>query len=284
MLRAGPFSDERVIGWVNRRFVPISFDLSNQGALGDPAAREFVIAIHPELAKATVQPPPVMFVTPDGELLGETLKSFTAEQTLEGIAKVLAEHPEWDVDAPEDRGLEGVERARLLFDTQRTEEALELIGTLEGRDARFTEGRMARAAGDFERMESAFAATNVEELAVEIALERARAHWQRSEFEALFDALEKFPEDHARTSEARYFRGLALFHLGKKDEAIATWRRICEVCVQDPWVYRADWAHDGAKSSGERQRVFTTGGESQTLLGRIGYMGRPNPDLEGPRP
>ena len=45
MLRAGPFSDERVIAFVNRRFVPFYFDLSNRGAAGDAAAREFVVAM-----------------------------------------------------------------------------------------------------------------------------------------------------------------------------------------------------------------------------------------------
>lgn len=284
MLRAGPFSDERVISWINRRFVPISFDLSNRGTLGDPAARNFVIAVHPELGKGSVNTPPVMFMTPDGELVGETTKFFTAEETLEGIAKILEEHPEWDVDAPEDRGLEGLARVRLLVDTQRWDAARELLATIPGDRARFDSGRLARRDGDFEAMAMSFDAIEGDGLGLEIAIEKARALWQQGRFQGLLDALVDFPMDHARASEARYFRGLALYHLDKKDEAMEVWKRQCEVCTQDPWVYRADWAHDGAQSNGKRQKVFTTGAGSSSLLGRIGYMGRPNPDLAGPRP
>ena len=46
MLRAGPFSDERVTGLANRRFVPFFFDLSVRGAAGDPDARRFLVQAH----------------------------------------------------------------------------------------------------------------------------------------------------------------------------------------------------------------------------------------------
>lgn len=68
MLRAGPFSDERIVRLANRRFVPFYFDLSNRGVAGDPAARKFVVKERKRLGGRSVPTPPVLFMSPDGEV------------------------------------------------------------------------------------------------------------------------------------------------------------------------------------------------------------------------
>ena len=47
--------------------------------------------------------------------------------------------------------------------------------------------------------------------------------------------------------------------------------------TQDPWVYRADWA--SCASKGRSTGMMTSAGPRTSLLNRIGYMGRSNPDL-----
>ena len=71
MLRAGPFSDERVIGLLNRRFVPFYFDLSNHGYAGDPDARKWVVKRRPDMGGMSVNTPPILIMTPEGKVAGK---------------------------------------------------------------------------------------------------------------------------------------------------------------------------------------------------------------------
>ncbi len=82
MLRAGPLSDERIVRLANRRFVSLYFDLSNRGAAGDPDARKFVVAARKELASRAVPTPPLLFISPSGEVLGQVSNYATEEQVL----------------------------------------------------------------------------------------------------------------------------------------------------------------------------------------------------------
>ena len=75
-------------------------------------------------------------------------------------------------------------------------------------------------------------------------------------------------------------RGLGQFHMGEKKVARKTWGGGIKTCSQDPWVYRADWAY--VNSKGRKRGGFSTAGKRNSLLNRIGYMGRRNPDLSGP--
>jgi len=75
-----------------------------------------------------------------------------------------------------------------------------------------------------------------------------------------------------------YYAGLGLFHSGKKEEAIRLWGKTITGCSQDPWIYRCDWAYCNAKANGGR-KMFSSSGPRTSLLNRIGYMGRKNPDL-----
>ena len=56
---------------INRRFVPIAFDLNTQAPLGDADARAFVLAKRKDLAGMSVNTPKVMVMTPGGKLVAE---------------------------------------------------------------------------------------------------------------------------------------------------------------------------------------------------------------------
>ena len=89
MLRSGPFTDERVIGLLNQRFIPIYFDLSSKSPASDIDARKFVIELQPELGGSRVPTPPVLFVTADGELLGEVSNYASESEILGALRDVL---------------------------------------------------------------------------------------------------------------------------------------------------------------------------------------------------
>jgi len=103
--------------------------------------------------------------------------------------------------------------------------------------------------------------------------------WNQEEFEDLRDHLQDFPKDNSRYTEARYYQGLALYHLGEKKQALALWKETIRSNKQDPWIYRADWAYTNVKQGRRGGWVISGNGEVPSPLGRIGYMGGRNPDL-----
>ncbi len=281
MLRAGPFSDERVVRLANRRFIPFYFDLSDRGAAGDPDARMFVTAKRKELAGMSVPTPPVLLMCATGAVVGEVSNYADPEDVLRAMQKALREHPGCDKPTAEELNAKGVERAEIRIDLGDVEGARRILEGETGEEARYLLGRLARHRRDWEAMERAFAGVRSGALADDVRVERAWRLWHAREFEKLLAHLKDFPKASRRFTEARYLKGLAAHHLGKKDEALEIWKETIAACAQDPWIYRADWAYSSVKD-GDR-RVFVAGAKGSSLLGRIGYMGGANPDLKGPR-
>lgn len=93
--------------------------------------------------------------------------------------------------------------------------------------------------------------------------------------------LMAYPGEGVRKAEADYYLGLAQYHMGDSKKARATWQKLVKANGENRWSYRADWAHSQTADNGKKKsrRVFTTTG-SKSLLGRHGYMGRQNPDLD----
>ena len=110
-------------------------------------------------------------------------------------------------------------------------------------------------------------------------MERALKQWQDGEFATLEKQLASFPKSSNRYTQSRYYLGLAKYHQDDKKAALAIWRDTIKSCPQGPSIYRADWAYSGVKQSG-RRRSFFSRGKRTSLLKRIGYMGRRNPDLK----
>ncbi len=268
MLRAGPFSDERVIRLANRRFVPLYFDLDSRGAAGDADARKFVVAARKDLKGSGVGTPPVLFMTPDGEVVGEVDNYASTEALLKKMHAVLDKCPDFAKPAKD----EGGDDPDAAFDLGRYERAAELYvkaGNALGA------ARAARMLARWDDMEKALAGVKD---ASEVAVERAHRFWEDRDFQKLRDTLKDVPASSNRYTEARYYLGLAHFHLDAKDEALKVWKETIKACSQDPWIYRADWAYcdvkDGSKGS------YSSADPGSSCLGRIGYMGRRNPDLK----
>lgn len=266
----------------NRRFVPFYFDLSNSGVAGDAAARAFVVPRKPALGGNAVPTPPVLFMTPAGQIVGEVSNYATSAQVLAAMLRVLREQPTFARPTAEETALtDPLARAELRIDLQDPAGAAALLADQTSARARYLLGRLARWRGDWAAMERHLAAVEDAALADDVRMERAHRLWQTRRFAELEAALTGFPVDSNRFSEARYHLGLAVFHQGRVDAARAIWHKTVTGCSQDPWIYRADWAFCQAKQRGER-RGFSTMGARTSLLNRIGYMGRRNPDLAGP--
>ena len=282
MLRAGPFSDERVIRLANRRFTPFYFDLANHGVAGDPDAREFVVAQRSELGGRSVGTPPVLFMTAAGKVVDEISNYATAEQVLQKMLTVLKAHPELAKPSAAEAELESlIERAELAIDLCDYAGARKILASESGARAQYILGRLARFRRDWKAMKKHFDRVDDPKLESHVRMERAYRYWYERKFDKLAAALEGFKKGEPRYTEARYYFGLANFHLQAPKKAIEVWSKTVKSCSQDPWIYRADWAYCNAKSQGERQS-FSTVGRRSSLLNRIGYMGNRNPDLAGP--
>jgi hypothetical protein len=282
VLRAGPFSDERVVRLINRRFVPLAFDLQPIAPLADRDARVFVGKARKDLLSGSVHTPPVMIVTPGGKVLAEIDNYSTEEQMLAALRDVLSKHPEWNrVSEEEQRVTSGgsrIEQAIFLFDTGREAGACQVLAKDPGEEAALLLAHFARLTKDWDAMETALVRVTNEKLRNAVLVERAWRLFARKEFAAIERSLATVPKVSDRYSEARYLLGLALFHQGRTEDAIAAWKATIAACPQDRWIYRADWAVTQLLD-GDR-RDFSTIDARSSPLGRIGYMGRRNPDLE----
>ena len=290
MLRAGPFSDERVIRTINRRFVPLYFDLSPAGAAADGLARQLVVKVKPALGGPAVETPPLLVVTPGGALLSETSNYASEDELLSALRAVLESHPEWNEPGEEERRLATsgtpIERANLLFDLGDEAAARTLLKESSDADAAVLLARFCRLARDWEGVEQALARVKGAVPAGvmrDAQLERAWLAYARRDAAAAIAEIGKWTKESPRYSEARYVVGLAQLRRDSrrgKLEALATWKALIDCCSQDPWVYRADWAYTQVASGSDGHGDFSTGGERISPLGRIGYMGRRNPDLD----
>ena len=264
---------------VNRRFVPVFFDLSNRGFAGDPKARAFVVKAKPVLGGRGVPTPPVLFMTPDGKIVAEESNYATTEKFIERLKQVVRDNPEYMRPGKAEQELVILEdRAQVAIDLLDYARARKELVQADSPRACYLRGHLDRLDGKYDSMKKHFAKVGVGELRDDVRMESAHELWAAGKFKELRSALAKFPTKSNRFSEARYYEGLALFHLDKKTEAQALWASTIKGCPQDPWVYRADWAYCQSKSKGGRRR-FSSAGARTSLLNRIGYMGRKNPDL-----
>lgn len=283
MFRAGLLGDEAIRRLVNRRFVPLYFDLDDGGAAADSAARAFVIAARPALGEGSVATPNALVMTAEGAVVAELDPYQTPEAFLAQLEAALRARPEFAQPSAAERALvDPLQRAALALDLGELVEAQRLLASLEGAQARYLAGHVARLRGDFEGMEREFA--RIEGLAEssvpreDLLVERAQAAWRVGDFARVTALTAAFPETSARVTEALYLRGLAAFHGGAREAALALWRTNIEGHAQDAWVYRSDWAYTELQG-GSGFVQLAVPGATKSLLGRIGYMGRPNPDL-----
>ncbi len=270
-----------MIALINRRFVPFYFDLSDSGAAADPEARAFVVRAKPELGKCPVPTPPLLIMTPEGEVLTEVSNYAPADRVLEVMQRVLRAHPQYDRLSPEEQKVrDPLARGQLLFELMRWDEATDVLARSEADAALYLLGHIARWRRDWKAMERWLSKVRDPALADDVRMERAYRLWYARRFKELADWLRDFPRASHRYSEARYYYGLALYHLGKRQRALDVWADLIRTVPEGPWVYRADWAYTSLQQGSRLS--FSTRGPRISLLGRIGYMGPPNPDLQQP--
>jgi len=289
VLRAGPFSDERVIRLINRRFVPLYFDLSPGGAAADKKARQAVVKAKPELGNAAVQTPPLLVMTPDGKVLGEVDNYAGEDELWKSLLALLADHAEWNVPSDEEQRIarDGtpLERATLLFDLGDLAAARRLLADQPGASESLLRAHLCRLDRDWSALEQELGRVVAPELADGACVERGWLHLARGDFATARKSVAAVAPDSPFRSEARYLDGVASWRAQKPDEARATWKALIDGAkALDRWIYRADWAY--TQSIEPARGGFSTSDKRHSPLGRIGYMGRRNPDLEtdGPPP
>ena len=264
---------------MNRRFIPFHFDLSPRGYLGDKAASKWVAEHLPEFARSSVQTPPVVFVTPEGKIIDRVSNYAPTETMIAKMQKVLKTNKEYNQFSPAESALQGIEKARLLIDLQRYDEAAKEIANDSSQQAQYLLGFLSRLKNDWPTAEKHFTKVTQAKWLDDVRMERAYRHWHTHDYPGLSKALVNFPSKSNRFSEAKYFEGLAFFHQGEKDKAKQVWKQLVNSSKEDRWVYRADWAY--FETGNKKQvRSFSTANGGSTPLGRIGYMGNKHPDLK----
>ncbi len=262
--------------------MPLYFDLSDGGAAADPDARAFVIAARPALGENSVATPNALLMTPAGQVVGEIDPYLGPQEFLAKLLEIMRAQPDYARPSLQELALtDPLDRARLALDLQDLGAARQFLEKAEGAGARYLAGHVARLQRDFEGMEAEFARVDLPEYMDDLRIERAQHAWSLHDFAALAALTADFPAESERCTEALYLRGLALFHLGSKDEALAQWQEIVLQHEQDAWVYRADWAYTEVEG-GPVTGMISSGGARSSPLGRIGYIGRANPDLARP--
>lgn len=257
------------------------FDLSDDGAAGDPDARAFVLKLKKELGGNGVPPPNVLLVTPDGVLVGEAGNFASSDDVYAAMKKALKDHPEFALASDAEKAAATpLEKARIAFDLGKRKTAAGLLSNPETEEEWLFLAHIQRWREKWTEMEAALSHVKRADLLDDARMEQAWRSWREAKYEALRDALADFPAESNRSTEARYFGALALYHLGEKKAALKLWKALAKATEEDPWVYRADWAYMTVKQAGKTS--FSSGDEDRSPLGRIGYLGRNNPDLEGP--
>jgi len=223
-MRAGAFSDERVIALMNRRFVSYYFNRSGKGEGGNAKASAFTTG--------KTKNPYAYFAafTPDGTYLGESEIYATKDDIVLWLRKLLDDHPELDKPTPEEEHAEGLERARVLEETGHFAEAREKYQTI---GSPLDEARLARYAKDWESHEKALARIEAKD---QVAAERGLRLVEQRKWEDARALLEKAVREHpesARRAEMRFALGVACWFLYDRDWAKFHWMWVVEKMPDD---------------------------------------------------
>ncbi|MFI5403105.1 MAG: hypothetical protein ACHQ1G_09225, partial [Planctomycetota bacterium] len=223
-MRAGAFSDERVIALLNRRFVPYYFNRSGMGEGGNAAASRFTTG--------RTKNPYAYFAAfaPDGAYLGESELYATKDEVLLWLVKLLEDHPELAKATPEEERAEGIKAARVLEETGRFAAARERYAAL---GSPLDEARLARYAKDWEAHAKALARA---EAADEVAAERglrlvAERKW--ADARALLEKAVRAHPESARRAEMRFALGVACWFSDDRDWAKFHWMWVVENLPDD---------------------------------------------------
>lgn len=274
----GPFCDPQVVALTNRRFIPFAFDLGFRGGLADKAARKAVVAAEPKLSGRGVPTPEVLFMTAEGKVLAKVSNYASEEEFLAVMKQVLIDNPEYNKASKEElAATTPLEIGRIAFEINDYPIAKKSLAGLKSDESRLLLSQIARYEGDWTAAETYLSAITAEEWKDDVQMENVRMYITKSEFKKVIKLVDGIPKKSNRYTEAQYFKGVAQSQNGDTKLAIATWKDlITGQKVHDNWIYRADWAYCQSLGGSGMMSSF---GKRTSLLGRIGYMGRNNPDL-----
>lgn len=209
---------------------------------------------------------PILFLDPDGKIVAETdAGKATTKGLLATLQLVLQQHPKFAMPSASEAAItDAIERAELLMDLGRDQEADGVLAEVDKPRGHLLRAQLARRRQEFAAMNGFLKKVAGDaELADDVRMEQAHELWHTRHYEQLGKHLADFPSDSNRFTEARYYEGLGHFHAGRTKQARKLWRDTIKAARQDGWIYRMDWAWaDTSQQFGQR-----------TPLGRIGYMG-----------
>ena len=197
------------------------------------------------------------------------------------MQELMREQPKYSHPSAIEKDMSPVELAEVQIDLHDFANARKILAGAGGDRAQYLLGRLARFGEDWEGMRRHFSKIDEPAFEDDIVMESAYEHWFLGDFAKLRDSLSTIGPGSPRYTEAMYYRGLAFHHLSDGESALSTWREVITSCQQDPWIYRADFAHSSVlkpnPASGNSRRDPTS------VLGRTGYLHPYPPDLRKSR-
>lgn len=243
-MRAGAFSEKRVIDLLNRRFISFYFNRSGLGEGDDKAARAFTTG--------KTKNPYAYFACfkADGTYLGETPLYGDKDQVFDFLMRMLAEHPEYGKpttgekevlarsDAKGESPAARLASARLLEELGRYDEATKLYAAVPGKESTRALLRIARYQKDWKRhaeilvsAKQGLGKSDQLALAADFACEKGYALLAKGDHKAARELLQKATKTHLtspRLAELHFSAGRACWFLDDRDWAKLHWCWVVE--------------------------------------------------------
>ncbi len=281
--RAYSLVDERVVNLLNRRFVPYYFDMDPRGSEYDQVASELSLELHPEMRYVSSVPtPPMLLVSPDKKMLGYISNFLSSDEFLTKLVEILEENPPLNQLLKEEKKIEDlVERARVLYQLRRLDEAVEQLEGQQSSESYYLRVVMAREQERWSDMKAAIPLVTDSRRQQDVAVENVLRYWSIRNYEGIKAKLVGLHAGMSRYQEAAYYLGLAWYHTGEKTKAIEIWQAAVEADRETAWALRLDWTQ-GLATVGP-DRYLSPMDKIPSMLNRKYLTPNGNPDIKKQR-
>ena len=239
--RATSLVDSRVVNLLNRRFVTYYFDMDPLGSQYDERATDLAKDLYPDMRFSSIATPPLLFMTPERKLLGSASNFLTGQELLDRLVEVLNENPTFAKLTPEEEAVtEPVQRAWLLYELRRLDEAHALLDKQQSSEAYYLRVLIAREQSNWKEMKQAIGMVTDSHRRLDIDVENVLRYWQGRNYEGIKAKGQRVARNNPRYQEAMYYLGLAYYHTDNTDKAIETWTQAIESNPKSAWAFRLD--------------------------------------------